>query len=443
MVKIKLKQNLKTTQKGYLSLESKLFIKLIKLNIDEINDLLEKELLENPCLEEEPIRNVNEKNMLPEHEDLDNETFTEYDENNIIDYLIKQINLLNISKKEKKIYACLVYLLDDKGFLCYSNEEIINILESQENINISLVDIEELILKGQRMLDPCGILARNTSESLKIQLDMSNNKNFEVYCNIIDNHLGDIVKKDYKNISKSLNISISKVIKFTYDISELNANPANIFYSIDTNTKDPEPEAYVYIQNNKLIVQSNKNIKQVRVSNYYKKMLSLKSNLDSEVTEYLKEKITNGTLLIKTINEREEMYSNVFKLLVEIQKDYILKGERYIKSLILSYIAQQLNVHESTISRITSNKYISTPRGMLNMKRFFVNKINSSSEKSSAAVRDIIEELIGMEDKKNPLTDDNIKSLLDQKGITIARRTIAKYRNVLKIPSSNKRIKNK
>ena len=137
------------------------------------------------------------------------------------------------------------------------------------------------------------------------------------------------------------------------------------------------------------------------------------------------------------------MYSNVFKLLVEIQKDYILKGERYIKSLKLSDIAQQLNVHESTISRITSNKYISTPRGMLNMKRFFVNKINSSSEKSSAAVRDIIEELIGMEDKKNPLTDDNIKSLLDQKGITIARRTIAKYRNVLKIPSSNKRIKNK
>ena len=306
-----------------------------------------------------------------------------------------------------------------------------------------MVDIEELILKGQRMLDPCGILTRNTSESLKIQLDMSNNKNFELYCNIIDNHLGDIVKKDYKNISKSLNISISKVIKFTYDISELNANPANIFYSIDTNTKDPEPEAYVYIQNNKLIVQSNKNIKQVRVSNYYKKMLSLKSNLDSEVTEYLKEKITNGTLLIKTINEREEMYSNVFKLLVEIQKDYILKGERYIKSLKLSDIAQQLNVHESTISRITSNKYISTPRGMLNMKRFFVNKINSSSEKSSAAVRDIIEELISMEDKKSPLTDDNIKSLLDQKGIAIARRTIAKYRNVLKIPSSNKRIENK
>ena len=137
------------------------------------------------------------------------------------------------------------------------------------------------------------------------------------------------------------------------------------------------------------------------------------------------------------------MYSNVFKLLVEIQKDYILKGERYIKSLKLSDVAQQLNVHESTISRITSNKYISTPRGMLNMKRFFVNKINSSSEKSSAAVRDIIEELIGMEDKKSPLTDDNIKSLLDQKGIAIARRTIAKYRNVLKIPSSNKRIKNK
>jgi RNA polymerase sigma-54 factor len=441
MVKIKLKQSLKTSQKGYLTLESKLFIKLIKLNISEINGLLEDELLENPCLEEESIGIVQEKITTQDYDKADNERLVEYDENNIVDYLIKQINLLNVTKKEKKIYACLAYLLDEKGFLLYSNEEVLDILKSQEKIKCNLVDIEEIILKGQRILDPCGILARSVNESLKIQLQMTNNDDFELYSIIIDKYLEEISKKEYKTISKSLNVPIIKIKKFIDDISELTINPANIFYSTDSDIKNPEPEAYVYIQDNKLVVQSNKNIKKIRVSNYYKKMLSIKRNLDKEVSSYLKDKIDSGALLIKTINEREEMYSNVFNLLVQIQEDYILKGERYLKSLKLSDIAEQLNVHESTISRITSNKYISTPRGMLNMKRFFVNKVNSSSTESSAAVKDIIEKMIGTEDVNHPLTDDTIKSELDKRGISIARRTIAKYRNVLKIPSSNKRVK--
>ena len=126
-------------------------------------------------------------------------------------------------------------------------------------------------------------------------------------------------------------------------------------------------------------------------------------------------------------------------MLVEIQKDFILKGERYLKPLKLSDIASQLDIHESTVSRITSNKYISTPRGMINMKSLFDNRANPESKESSTAVQDIIKETIDNEVKSSPLTDEGIKISLKKKGIAIARRTIAKYRNILKIPSSNKR----
>ena len=126
-------------------------------------------------------------------------------------------------------------------------------------------------------------------------------------------------------------------------------------------------------------------------------------------------------------------------MLVEIQKDFILKGERYLKPLKLSDIASQLDIHESTVSRITSNKYISTPRGMINMKSLFDNRANPESKESSTAVQDIIKETIDNEVKCSPLTDEGIKISLKKKGIAIARRTIAKYRNILKIPSSNKR----
>jgi RNA polymerase sigma-54 factor len=442
MVKISFKQKIQQSQKSYLSLESKLFIKLIKLNIDEINDLLEKELGDNPCLEEIPDQEVVfEKNTTYQSEEFNNESLIQYEENNITHYLIKQINHLNITEKEKRILASLAYLLDEKGFLAYSNKEIILILKKQEDLNILEIDFEELILRAQRLLDPPGILARDIKESIKIQLELSNNQDFKEFSKIIDLHLNELANKDFKTISKSLNLHPSKIRKCLEDLSELNMEPANIFYSTKQSTKSPEPEAYVLLQNNKLIIQSNKKIKKIKVSHYYKKMLSHKGKLEKDVKDYLKEKINSGSLLIKTIMEREEMYKQVFNSLVEVQKDYLIKGERHLKPLKLSDISTKLDVHESTISRITSNKYISTPRGMINMKSLFNNKASASSDESSAAVRDIIREMVEKENKNSPLTDDEIRNNLVNKKILIARRTIAKYRNILRIPSSNKRRK--
>ncbi|MBT3476218.1 RNA polymerase factor sigma-54 [bacterium] len=440
MVKINLKQKITQKNKGYLSLESKLFIKLIKLNINEINELLEKEINENPCLEEIGENEiVYEKKIIQADHNVDNEKTIKYDDDNIANYLIRQIKQLNIKKNDKKILACLIYLLNDKGFLLYPNDEIKEILFEQERIIVSEVDIEELIIKSQSLLDPPGILARNIKESLKIQLRLSNNKHSSLCSEILDNHTDNLKAKNLKKIATSLNTSVPRIKRCIKEISQLNINPANIFYSTNSTIRNSKPEAYVYYQNNNLVVQSNKHVKKLKVSSYYKRMLKPGGGIDNEVKDYLKEKIKNGSLLIKTIDERESMYQDVFNLLVEIQKDFILKGERYLKPLKLSDIASQLDIHESTVSRITSNKYISTPRGMINMKSLFDNRANPESKESSTAVQDIIKETIDNEVKSSPLTDEGIKISLKKKGITIARRTIAKYRNILKIPSSNKR----
>ena len=442
MIKLKVKQKLKQSQKGYLSLESKLFIKLIKLNIEEINELLEKELIENPCLEEvEPKRVVSDKPSTIERDQIINDEKIYYDDENIASYIVKQIKYLDLSKQKKIILSCFAYLLDDKGFLEYTNKELMEILKNQEKININEVEIEKIILYAQNILDPPGIMARSIKESLKKQLELSNNQNTEICSVIIDDFLEELSKKNYKKIAKSLDSSISKIKKCVQDLSELNMSPGNIFYSNEKYNKNLEPEASVYNQNNQLIVQINRKSKQINVSNYYKKMLKSKIGIDNEVKEYLKDKISAGSLLLKTINEREDIYKEVINTIVQIQKSYILKGDRFLKPLKLSDIALKVGVHESTISRITSNKYIKTPTGIINMKSFFINKPNKESSESSIAIRDMIVEIIQDEDKSTPLSDKELKEILERKKVKISRRTIAKYRNLLRIPSSNKRIK--
>ena len=440
MVKLKIKQKFKQIQKGYLSLESKLFIKLIKLNIEEINELLEKEIVENPCLDEIEIKDIPTRKILNESiDEINNEEIVQYDEGNISHYLIKQINHLDLPDKDKIILVCFTYLLDDKGFLQYTNKELKEILKTQEKINIEENEIENIILSAQSILDPPGIMARDVKESLKKQLELSNNENSEICTTIINQFLEELSKKNYKVIAKSLKTSISRIKKCVQDITELNMNPGNIFYRSERNNRNPEPEAHVYKQNNQLVVQINKATRKLRISNYYKNMLKSKVGIDKEVKEYLKEKINAGTLLLKTINEREDIYKDVVNMIVQIQKDYILQGDRFLKPLKLSDIASEIGVHESTISRITSNKYIRTPNGIINMKSFFINKPNKESKQSSIAIRDIILEIISNESKEAPYSDLELKEILEKKRITISRRTIAKYRNILRIPSSNKR----
>lgn len=449
MRRIKLNQKINQVQKNVLSPGSKLFIKIINLNLNEINEIVEKELIENPCVEEETIGNSIDNQGLDSSgirlyeigKGEFNENMLEDKSASLVDYLSRQLNLLEIDGYDKKLLYSLIHLLDEDGFLKYTNNEIVEIIKEEVGINIGGIQIEELILKGQRNFDPSGVFTRSVKESLILQLELSNNKNLSIYSNIINNHFQNLANKKFDIIAKDMNIDTDLIKDCLDTIAELEPKPARAFIKINNGRLYNEPEAYIYENNNKLVFQLNKNFRKIRTSSYYEDMIIHKKEIDTEVINYIKSKINNGKILIKTILEREEIYKKVLKTIIDIQHDYIIKGERFLKPLKLADIASIVGCHESTISRITSNKFVSTPRGMINMKTFFSNKVDSKDDTSSVAVKDIINEIINMENKTIPFSDEEVKGILCKKGINIARRTIAKYRNILKIPSSFKRSK--
>ena len=447
MKRIKLNQKINLTQKSFLSPKSRLFVKFINLNLSEINEIIEKELTENPCIEE----GVNESSV--ELENFDNLTVrqheigaNEFNENivedksaNLFDYLFMQLNLLDTNEDDKKSLYAIIRLLDDDGFLKYKNHEIADVIKEQASVEIDNIKIEELILKAQRIFDPPGIFTRSVKESLILQLELSNNEDLPIYSKIINNHLENLADKKFNIIAKDMHIKTAIVKNCLNIVSELEPKPARVFIKINNQEFDSEPEAYIYQTDKELVVQVNKNFKSIRISPYYQNMMGQANKIDSEVMNYVKSKIDDGKTLMKTILERNAIYNKVLKVIVDIQHDYIIKGDRFLKPLTLSDVASIVGSHESTVSRITSNKFVSTPRGLINLRSFFSNKIDSQDETSSVAVKDMIDELVRTEDKKNPCSDEELKKILEKKGINISRRTIAKYRNILKIPSSFKR----
>ena len=425
-------------QKGVLSPQTKLFIKLINLNNSEIDKLIDETLIENPCIEEEYSRNKNKDfgNHLEDQIAIDLEDKFQ----SLSKYLKEQLNLFNIEKTKQKIIHNLILLLDDVGFIKYQNHEIQNILLKEISVKISEVEIEEIILYCQEKFDPAGIFTRNIKECLKMQLKLKNSMDLNIKYKILDESFSELANKDNEKICKENNISKEFLKKFIKELSYLNPRPGEKFQAASDINYTSNYEASVHFDDSgQTIVQPNKPTKDFRISNYYKKLLKNKKTLSPEVYKFIKTRIDDANLIIKTIGEREEMYLKVIKLIVKIQDNFLKKGEKYLKPLKLNDIAAEIGVHESTISRITSNKYILTPSGIMNLKEFFSNKINNDDQKSTAAVREIINTIIIQENKKHPLSDQEIKEILAVKGINIARRTIAKYRNILKIPSSSLR----
>jgi len=447
MKRIKLNQKINLTQKSFLSPKSRLFVKFINLNLSEINEIIEKELTENPCIEEgvgeNSVELENFDNLTARQHEIGtnefNENIVEDKSANLFDYLLMQLNLLDTNEDDKKSLYAIIRLLDDDGFLKYKNHEIADVIKEQASVEIDNIKIEELILKAQRIFDPPGIFTRSVKESLILQLELSNNQDLPIYSKIINNHLENLADKKFNIIAKDMHIKPAIVKNCLNIVSELEPKPARVFIKINNQEFDSEPEAYIYQTDKELVVQVNKNFKSIRISPYYQKMMGQANKIDSEVMNYVKSKIDDGKTLMKTILERNAIYNKVLKVIVDIQHDYIIKGDRFLKPLTLSDVASIVGSHESTVSRITSNKFVSTPRGLINLRSFFSNKIDSQDETSSVAVKDMIDELVRTEDKKNPCSDEELKKILEKKGINISRRTIAKYRNILKIPSSFKR----
>ena len=261
---------------------------------------------------------------------------------------------------------------------------------------------------------------------------------------MIENHLEELDRNDLSNIVDKLGCSLEEVRHAFSVISSLEPRPGRPFYKKDSE-KYIVPDFYVHKIGHELQVQLNRDFPKVRISSYYRSLLKKEKTLPPEAKQFLKEKIEAAQRIMKCLDEREAAVRKIITKIVEVQRDYFEHGRAYLKPLILKDVAQSVGVHESTVSRITSRRYIQTPQGTIELKSLFSRKIETShgKEVSFEKVISMIKEIIAAELPESPYSDEDISKILERRSIKVARRTVAKYRKTLKIPSSSARANQK
>jgi RNA polymerase sigma-54 factor len=301
------------------------------------------------------------------------------------------------------------------------------------------IDLEE-VLPFVQEFDPPGVGARDIKECLLIQAKQLQEDTHDLVF-LINNHLKDLEKKNFDGIAKAMNRDLEDIIEMSKIIYDMEPKPGRIFAAQDTHYVTPD--VYVYPVGEEYVVSLNEDgLPRLRISNFYKNVL--KSTDASKVTqEYIQDKLKAAVWLIKAIHQRQRTIYKVTESIVKHQRDFFDKGPAFIKPMILRDIANDIGMHESTISRVTTNKYVHTPRGIFELKYFFNSGINRSNGEAlaSESVKLKIKEMIDKEEPKSPLSDQKIVEILKKEGIEIARRTVAKYRDVLGILPSSKRKK--
>ncbi|AXH52522.1 RNA polymerase factor sigma-54 [Clostridium perfringens] len=451
--------NLTQEQKLIMTQQMQLSIKLLQMSTYDLREYIEKEFSENPVLEAqyEDTKEVSKEQDRLEYKELvkylesDNygsQSYGEYDEEGIslftfiskpeslTDYLEGQILELPIDEYMRSVCSYMVECLDQKGYLDIKKEELMGELEcSEETFNRALIVLHNL--------EPAGIGARDLKECLEIQLERKGEYD-PIVKDIIYNHLDDLADNKYQVIAKDLGITPKKAQDYGDLIKTLEPKPSRGFYTGDE-VGFIIPDAEIRkIDGEFLILMKDGVLPMLSVNPLYKDILKDSTN-DKEATEYVKEKIDKAMFLIKSIEQRKSTLHKVLQKILEKQKDYFEKGEKYLKPMTLKEIAEKLEMHESTISRAIRDKYILTSMGTIKIKDLFVNSI-SNKEKSDGEedvtvinIKKVLEEVMKEEDKSKPLSDQAISEILKEKGMAISRRTVAKYREELGIKSSSKR----
>ncbi len=348
------------------------------------------------------------------------------------DYLMEQIGELDLSEEEKNAALLLIGNIDEKGYLSLSLEDLVD----GEDITF---DIADDILDTVQRLDPPGIGARDLKECLLIQLRNEGLKNGIVE-KIVDCHLHDLETRNYNAIAKALKIPLDKVIENVAIIAELDPIPGRQFGG--ETAQIVIPDVYVFKLGGEWVVSLNEEgLPRLRINDFYKDMLTDKAK--GEDKEYIQEKMKSAQWLIKSIQQRQRTIFKVTECILERQKDFFEKGVHFLKPMILKDIAEDISMHESTISRVTNNKYVHTPRGIFELKYFFNSSVSRADgqDMASESVKNMIKDIVNSEDPKKPFSDQKIVNFLEKKGIQLARRTVAKYREQMGILPSSKRKK--
>ena len=354
------------------------------------------------------------------------------------EHLRWQLNLIPISDNDKVIAETIIDSLNDDGFLDCALKNILDTIGSElEETGLEEV---EAVLKIIQSLDPVGVGARDLKECLLIQLRQFDQEKQKVQKakELIDGYFDILAIHDYKQLMKKLKLTEKELEKIISFIQTMNPRPGS--HINNTRTEYIIPDINVEKENNKWVVRINRGaIPALRINSEYKKMIKRADN--SADNQTLKSHLQEADWLIKSLQHRYETLLNVSTCIVEHQRDFLEHGEEAMKPLILQDIANALGLHESTISRATTCKYMHTPRGTYELKYFFASHVRTDRGgiRSSTAIRALIKKMIDNELPNKPLSDNKITALLKKEGINVARRTIAKYRESMSIPPSNER----
>ena len=353
------------------------------------------------------------------------------------EHLRWQLNLIPISDSDKVIAETIIDSLNDDGLL---DDSLENILETVNNdLEEAVIEEIEAVLKIIQSLDPVGVGARGLKECLSIQLKQYGPEIPEVKKakEIIDNYFEFLENHDNKKLMKKLKLADKELMKIINFIQTMNPRPGSQINN--SRTEYIMPDVVIKKENNKWKIKINEDsIPSLRINSVYKNMISRANNIDNQT---LKSHLQEANWCIKNLQNRGETLKKVTECIVEHQRDFLEHGEMAMKPLILQDIADKLGMHESTISRATTRKYMHTPRGTYELKYFFPSHVttNDGGSCSSTAIHALIKKLINDELPNKPLSDNKISALLKEDGINVARRTIAKYRETMIIPPSNER----
>ncbi|MDD5286459.1 MAG: RNA polymerase factor sigma-54 [Desulfuromonadaceae bacterium] len=473
---MEMRQQLKMSQQLVMTPQLQQAIKLLQLTRLELQDLVRQELEENPLLEEnnelDESRDLDtletaEQELEPEQETTEFhevetgvETLRDWDsyldgynyssgeqynsdeerpsfenlltrKGTLIDHLLWQLHMGQYSEMDVRVGEVIIGNVDESGYLRASLPEIAAASNASEE---DVLDVLECIQE----FDPSGVAARDLRECLLIQARFLGMKGGPVEA-ILLNHLSDLEKRNYKVIARSLGIDISQVLIAAKIIAGFDPRPGSSFNSEEVHYISPD--IFVHkVGDDYVVMLNDEGLPNLKVSTHYSDVRG-NGSIDSRAEEYINDKMRSAAWLIKSIQQRQRTIYKVAKSIIRFQREYFDRGIEYLRPLVLREIAEDIGMHESTISRVTTNKYMQTPQGLLELKYFFNSGLSTSEGDfvASESVKNRIREIIEKENPKKPLSDQKIAELLSGQTVNIARRTVTKYREMLKLGSSSER----
>lgn len=442
------KQRLKQEQKLQLSPKQIQFLNLLQIPLSSLSKRIESELEENPALEETE-ESTNEEEVYYKSNNTSNNkevntTVVKEREIGLQDYLSSQLFLESLSTEQEKICLFIIGCLDENGFLSRSLLEISDDILFEYNQNIGETELIEQ-LRCIQSLEPTGVGARNLKECLLLQLaQKKKTETQELAIKVLEDHFTSFTSKNFERICKQLNITESTLKSVYKLVASLNPKPGAAYSNKEENTNYITPDFLLSTNNNEFLLSLNHiGNRKIKSSDYYKKMLAdVKKSKDKDAVQFLTQKIENADWFANAIVQREQTLLNTMNCILEIQSDFFKTGdEKFLKPMKLLDVAQKIKMDISTVSRVTNSKYIETPFGMFLLKEFFSEAYHKEDGTtiSTKVIKSKLVEIIKKEDKKNPFTDDQLSEKLDELEFHIARRTVSKYRQQLKISSSKLR----